>query len=271
MVTFAVMCRNEERLVANALRQALDAAGPDDRVILADGGSSDGSARVARSLGVEVLAVPAGKGSAMAAVRERFDQGRLCFLDADIERSSGNIAATLAASIAASGTDMVVGDFDWPQKRFTGALDAVYRPLVGALFPEAVAIAPRMPFSGFRVLDASADTGPLPPRWGAETHLNVQLALSGRVGTADLGVYEGPNRPKTPALAHDASAAILGAAQQHARLDSSRRPAWEDWVAGALPVLVTQPGSGEAAGDYAERLAHVAARPLPAARVALSA
>ncbi|MEA2399209.1 MAG: glucosyl-3-phosphoglycerate synthase [Thermoleophilaceae bacterium] len=264
MVTFAVICHNEAPLLANVLRQAIEAAGPGDRVWLVDSQSTDDSAEIARSFGIEVLAGPLGKGRLLAFVLDRCRHGQVCLLDADIEASSLNIPQALGDAMRSAEADMVVGDFDWPQLRFTGALDGIYRPLVGDLFPEALGIAPRMPFSGFRALDAGLDLGTLPPRWGAETHLNLQVAATGRVTTVDLGVYEGPNRPKTRELAIDAAASILDLAERHGRLEPAMRPRWEAWVQRAMGVLGTQPGPDERPGDYPERLAEVPTWPRPA-------
>jgi glycosyltransferase involved in cell wall biosynthesis len=267
VVTFAVIGHNEEELLATAIAQAVEAARSGDRVWFVDSASTDGSAALARSLGVEVLAAPLGKGRAMSEVLRRCATGRVCFVDADIETSSVNIPLTLRDAIEASDADMVVGDFDWPRKRFSGAKVGIYRPLVADLFPEALDIAPRMPFSGFRILDAALDIGVLPPRWGSETYLNVHLIATGRrVTTVDLGEYDGPMRLKTAELGADAAEAILELAEREGRLDAAMRPRWEAWVARAMTVLSTQPDSHEPDGDYASRLAEVPTWPRPSAR-----
>lgn len=268
VVTFAVIGHNEACLLATAIGQAVEAARPGDRVWFVDSASTDGSAAVARSLGIEVLAAPLGKGRAMAAALDRCAGGHLCFLDGDIESSSVNIPLTLREAVEASDADMVVGDFDWPRKAFSGASTGIYRPLVADLFPDAVHIAPRAPFSGFRILDAALDFGSLPPRWGAETYLNVHLAATGRrVDTVDLGVYDGPIRHKTAELGVDSADAILGLAEREGRLDAAMRRSWDAWVERAMVVLRTQPEAGEPAGDYAARLAEVPTWPRPPARV----
>jgi glucosyl-3-phosphoglycerate synthase len=266
------MAHNEEPLAAEAVRQALEAARPGDRIWFVDSASSDGSAGVARSLGVEVMPAPLGKGQAMTAVLERCRSGLVCFLDADIAESSSNIPRVLRDAVDAGGEDMVVGEFDWPAKPFSGAQSGIYRPLVADLFPDAVHIAPKTPFSGFRILDTALGIRRLPPRWGPETYLNLLLTATGRtVGTAYLGVYDGPQRLKAVDLGNDSAAVILDMAERHGRLDRGLRPAWEEWVASMVEVLSTQPGAGEPVGDYVERLAEAAGRPRPPARVALAA
>jgi hypothetical protein len=177
------------------------------------------------------------------------------------------VALALRRAIEAERADMVVGDFDWPGKRFAGAVVGIYRPLVEDLFPDALHVAPRMPFSGFRILDAGLDIGPLPPRWGAETYLNLHLvAERRRVVTEDLGTYEGPDRLKTVELGLDVAQVILDLAERHGRIESALRPRWEAWVRRAMTVLSTQPDVGEHEGDYLERLNAVPAWPRPRSR-----
>ncbi len=266
------MAHNEESLLATAVGQALDAVRPGDRVWVVDSASSDGSAAMARSLGVEVMPAPLGKGQAMSAVLERCRGGHVCFVDADIAESSSNIPLVLRDAIEADGADMVVGEFDWPAKPFSGAQSGIYWPLVADLFPDAAHIAPKTPFSGFRILDTAIGIRRLPPRWGAETYLNLLLTATGRrVGTVDLGVYDGPQRLKAVDLGNDAAAAILDLAERHGRLEEGQRPAWEEWVRRTVEVLSTQPAVGEPVGDYVERLAEAAARPRPPARAAVAA
>jgi hypothetical protein len=270
MVTFAVIGHNEAQLVGAAVAQAIEAAKPGDRVWFVDSASTDGCGDIAGSLGAEVMAAPLGKGRAMATALEGCRHGHICFVDADIERSTVNIPLTLREAIETAGADMVVGEFEWPQKRFHGARAGIYTPLVQDLFPDALRAVPRAPFSGFRIVDAELDLGSLPPRWGAETYLNLHLVAAGRrVATVDLGVYEGPDRLKTAALGRDVAGVILGLAERHGRLDPAMRPPWDEWVDRAMAVLDTQPAAGEPAGDYPERLAKVPGWPRPPARAAV--
>jgi len=267
MITFAVVGHNEATLLATAIRQAIEAASPGDRVWFVDSASTDDSAAIARSLGAEVVGAPLGKGRAMMTALERCRRGHMCFLDGDIEQSSSNIAVALREATEREDPDMVVGDFDWPGKRFAGAVDGMYRPLVEDLFPDALHVAPRAPFSGFRVLRSGVEAGPLPWRWGAETYLNLHLAASGKhVTTVDLGVYAGPDRLKTTELGWEVAGVILDLAERHGRLDPAMRPSWEGWVREAMAVLSTQPDVGEPPRDYPERLAEVARRPRPSAQ-----
>jgi hypothetical protein len=58
---------------------------------------------------------------------------------------------------------------------------------------------------------------------------------------------------------------ILDMAEANARLDPVLRPQWDAWLHDTVDVLRTQPDPGEPPGDYPERLAAAAARPLPLA------
>jgi hypothetical protein len=120
-----------------------------------------------------------------------------------------------------------------------------------------------MPFSGFRILRTGLDTRPLPPGCGIETLLNLLSAVGGwRTRVVDVGDIAGPIRRK-PELAGEVAGVILDFAVAEGRLEPERRPAWEAWVAGATAVTRAQPGHGEPVGDYRDRLAVAAGRPLP--------
>jgi Glycosyl transferase family 2 len=265
VITFAVIGQNEERRLAVALGQALAAAGGEDRVWFVDSASTDGSAAVAACLGVEVLSARAGKGRAVAAALERCDEGYLCTIDADIDSSERNIPRTLAEALVEQGADMVVADFVWPEKRALVTTPAVYRRLVGALFPELLDLYP-VPLCGFRIFDVSLPVLPLPPGFGVETHLNLAVPLSGgKVGIADLGTYHGPARAK-PTLGLEVGAAVLDLAVRHGRLDRTVRPAWDAWLNEVIDVLSAGFVEGEPAAPDAELIAAAGRLPLPPVR-----
>jgi len=82
---------------------ARGAARPGDEVFFVDGGSSDGSAGLARAEGVEVVAAPEGKGRAVAAALERWNgTGWLCLLDGDITAGAEHAAAQLREAVEGS-------------------------------------------------------------------------------------------------------------------------------------------------------------------------
>ena len=263
MITFAVVGHNEVALLSNAVEQAHAASRPGDRVWYVDSASSDGSAELAHSLGAEVVRAPLGKGSAVAAAIGRCETRHICLLDADIENTTRNVPETLRQALERTGADMVVAEFDWPEKSFRPVTATIWEPLVRALFPEAVETVPGVPLSGFRILDVALARGPLPTGFGLEVHLNIVGSLDGRrTETADIGLYAGPLRPN-PELPGEVARAILDVAEARGRLDPSARPDWDSWLEPVL-ALIAETGPDDSAGR--SMLTEAAARPLPEAR-----
>src|SRR5947208_2204500 len=164
-ITFAVVGHNEGEYLPRSIGQAAEAARDGDRLLFVDGASTDGSAELARSLGAEVVEAPLGKGRAVAAALARCETDYLCLVDGDIEHSERNIPQALRDELLDEPAHMILGDFDWRGRRMNHSINGVYRPLVGALFPEALERFGRIPYSGFRILRADLPFGALPPRW----------------------------------------------------------------------------------------------------------
>jgi len=78
-----------------------------DRVIVADGGSSDGTRECARQAGAEVIAVGRGYGRACLAGAQAADTDILVYMDGDGADDPGAIAA-LIAPIASGDCDFVI-------------------------------------------------------------------------------------------------------------------------------------------------------------------
>ena len=260
MITFAVVGHNEAALLNNALEQAYAASGPGDSVWFVDSASTDGSGELARSHGTKVVRAPFGKGRAVAAAIEHCQTEHICLLDADIESTTRNAPETLRRALERTGADMVVGEFDWPDKPFRPVTHSIWAPLVRVLFPEVAASFRRMPLSGFRIFDVALARGPLPPGYGVEVHLNILGSLDGRrTETADIGTYSGPIRGN-PGLPEEVAAAILDTAESCGRLDAGARASWDEWLEPVLALI------GETGADDKLRrrmLTDAAARPLP--------
>lgn len=146
---------------------------------------------------------------------------------------------------------------------------AIYRPLIGALFPSVAALHEPTPLSGFRVISVAAVGGALPPGYGVETHLNVSLALAGRsIAVTDLGIFEGNLRAyaNVPAIGRDVARTLLDLAVRTGRLASELRPLWEAWVEEAIALIETQPPPGAPDEEYLERLDAICVRPVPPLR-----
>jgi glucosyl-3-phosphoglycerate synthase len=266
-ITFAVIGHNEADYLARSIGQAAEAARDGDRLVFVDGQSTDGSAEVAGSLGAEVVEAPLGKGQAVAAALERCDTAYLCLIDGDIEHSERNIPLALRDALVDEPAHMILGDFEWRGRRMNHSIAGVYRPLVGALFPEALERFGRIPYSGFRILRADLPLGPLPPGWAVETYLNLVCHVNGwPTRVIELGEYAGPLRRK-PLLGYEVGGAILDLAEADGRLDPALRPRWDDWLEGIMQVLVEQLPPGEEPGEeYLERHKAARSRPFPPAR-----
>jgi hypothetical protein len=265
--TFAVVGHNEAVTLQYSLEQALAAAAPGEEVWFVDSGSTDNSLEVAASLPARVLAAPLGKGRAIAAALGRCRRGYLCLLDADLLASESNIPLALREAAAGRAIDMLVGEFDWPERR-RSVVPGIYVPVVGALFPEALQRVPYRPTSGFRVLNAELDLGALPPGYGVETHLNIALAMVGAaIATVPLGRIAGPvpSLDHMPQIGRDVAAAALDLAVEAGRLAPSNRSRWDQWVEAVLEVIARQPPVGTPDGPFRRELAEAISQPLPAA------
>ena len=266
--TFAVVGHNEAERLAFSLGQAFEAAAPGDRVWFVDSASTDGSAALAAELGAEVLHARIGKGRAMSEALDRCRDGYICFLDADLTWSENNLASALRDGVLRHRPQMLVGSIRQRARTRLSVTPAIHNPLVGELFPQVLERFPPGIFAltGCRAIDASLRLGPLPPGYGAETHLNLLFLLAGRsVVITDLGACENPIRDylNVPAMGRDVADAVLDIAQASGRLHPGSRAAWDRWVDEVLGVIRRQPPAGAPDDAYIERLLAVAARPLP--------
>jgi glucosyl-3-phosphoglycerate synthase len=265
--TFAVVGRNEAPRLAGMVGLAQQAAIHDDRVWFVDSASEDDSIAVARSLGVEVLEAPAGKGRAMAVAIDRCDSEYICFLDADLFHWTLNVPAVLRAEAVRTGAGMIVGAYRDDRRRVI--LPYLYWPLVDALFPDFGRACGPTAMSGMRVIDAALVLKPLPPGYGAETYLNLTFAAAGHeIVVADIGDLRGPLRgyANVQESAIAATTEILNFAVRSGRLDTTRRPDWERWLGHVLDAIGVPPPPGAPDEEYLAAVAAAAARPLPAAR-----
>jgi glycosyltransferase involved in cell wall biosynthesis len=270
-VTFAVIGRNEAPTLRTSLGQALDAGEPGDRVVFVDGSSSDGSAEIARAMGVEVVPAGVGKGRAVAAAARAAGDGPLCTVDADIEWSERNIPAALREAYVRTGADLVVGDFV-QQARLRTLTPGLYRPLVGALFPEVLDAAGPTPITGFRAIGPGRMPRRLPTGYGVETFLNIRFVLDGlHMEAIELGLYDGPLKAYSniERIATDMLETILDLAIAERRLSASMRPAWEGWAEAIVDHARSLPVAPSGRDAFEDRLMELAARPLPATRPAV--
>ena len=112
---------NEELELRRTLPPALAAA---DEVVVADGGSADGTVAVARALGARVIVGPAGRGAQLNRGAAASDAELLVFLHADTTLPPEGIAAARAAvgAGAAGGAFRLRFDLDRPAFRLAARL-----------------------------------------------------------------------------------------------------------------------------------------------------
>jgi glucosyl-3-phosphoglycerate synthase len=264
-ITFAVVGRDEADSLALPLRLAFEASREGDEVVFVDSASRDGSADVAAALGASVIRAPAGKGRAMAAAWHRARGDHICFLDADVLSMERNVAVVLRDLVEVADPDLAIADFDEPGRR-RAVTPAIYRPLRAALFGDLAGGDAPSPLSGFRAVRTARPMRPLPPGYGAEVHLELEVAVTGgRIVRGHAGRFSGKLREyrNVAAIAADVATAILDAAEAHGRLDRDRRPEWDAWVQPIVDHLRVQPPIDADATAHTAALLELGQRALP--------
>ncbi len=190
----------------------------------------------------------------------------ICFIDADICGSSGNIPAALGAAVRCWRPDMVLGEFE-DDDALPSVTCGVYGSLVRALFPEVVGRYGKKPLTGFRALRTDWVLGRLPPDFGIEAHLNISVALRPNVSirTVGVGSYRGRFLYK-PLMGDEVGCAVLDLAQAHGRLTSAARPHWNTWLKVIVDHIATYRGELQHRAAFRARLLELAERPVPATR-----
>ena len=106
VVSFVIPTLEEERAVGGAVRSAWEAGA--DEVIVADGGSRDGTVREAERLGARVVTTAPGRGGQLNVGAQAAGGDVLCFLHADARVTPG---AAQAIREALSDERVVGGNF----------------------------------------------------------------------------------------------------------------------------------------------------------------
>ncbi|HEY8416994.1 MAG TPA: glycosyltransferase family 2 protein [Limnochordales bacterium] len=178
MISIIIPAYNEAAglpATVGALRE-LDEVG---EIVVADDGSTDGTAAVARRLGCRVVRLPSnrGKGAALAAGIEAAAGDVLVFLDADLGASAAE-ARRLWLPVLAGEADMVIGRFPPPER--PGGIGLV-KTLAAAGIRWLTGLSLEAPLSGQRaVRRAVLEAVPrLAGGFGVEVGLTVDAARAG--------------------------------------------------------------------------------------------
>jgi hypothetical protein len=168
-LTVLVAARDEEGRIGRTVG-ALRRAFPEAEVLVADDGSSDGTAAEAEAAGAIVLRLPRrGKGQALSAGERAAAPGRLLLCDADL---SGELGPLLE-----SDADLAVAAFTVRQGGGFGLAKRTARALVRL----RTGFDWREPLSGQRALSARARTAcfPLAPGFGCEVRMTIDAVRAG--------------------------------------------------------------------------------------------
>jgi rSAM/selenodomain-associated transferase 2 len=126
---------NEATALPRLLGALAQQSGVSLEVIVADGGSTDGTRDLARRAGARVVESPRGRGRQMNAGASAATAGLLLFLHADSLPESNTLlrdaAAALRAAIGESGHDRVAGHFPLRFERAGPGHDVLFRFLEG--------------------------------------------------------------------------------------------------------------------------------------------
>jgi rSAM/selenodomain-associated transferase 2 len=115
-VAIVVPTLNEETTIVNTLRAALAALGPPaarhagDELVVSDGGSTDRTVELARTLGARVVTGPAGRGGQLNRGAAATTAEILLFLHADTTLPAGALAA-IRGALGGSGGQPIGGAF----------------------------------------------------------------------------------------------------------------------------------------------------------------
>lgn len=169
LVAVLIAARDEEAAIARTV-ESLQETFLGVEVIVADDGSTDGTAEAAQHAGAQVLRLPArGKGQALTLAERAAPAGRVLLIDADLE---GDLAP-----LARADGDLAIAAFAERQGGGFGIAKRAGRSLIRALS----GFTPREPLSGQRVLSQEAREAcfPLAAGFGCEVRMTVDAVRAG--------------------------------------------------------------------------------------------
>ena len=185
-----VAAYNEADAIARTL-EALAAAFPGARIIVADDGSRDATAAIAAAAGAEVVAAGrvVGKGAAMTLAARRLLEsgpapGTVVLCDGDLGTSAGSLSS-LEEIVRNGECDVAVASF----ARRVGGGFGLAVGFAGWAIRRRTGRRMRAPISGQRAIrgDALERLLPFAPRFGMETAMTIDALRAGlRVGEYEL-------------------------------------------------------------------------------------
>lgn len=231
---------------------ALREAGAIDRVVVLDGGSTDGTGAIARNAGAEVaeqselvsrMGPVHGKGDAMWRALAVLTEDVVCFVDGDTEQFSRHFALGLAGAVACEhGVQFAKGFFRRPFRAGGVVLpegggrvtELLARPLLRAWWPELAGV--RQPLAGeIAARRELLEQLPFVTGYGVEIAMLVDVARTvGVDGIAQVDLEERQNTHQPLLNLAPMADAVLHAALS--RLVLEGRPA-----AGEPPPVLERP------------------------------
>lgn len=194
-VSVIIPAKNEGKFIKKTIKTAFDCLGVSE-VIVVDGGSTDNTRDIARSLGAEVIVQSnlkyPGKGIAMRDGYYYSNGDILVYIDADIKNISTSFIEGLYRPILNDEADFVKGAFERAAGRVT---ELVAKPLLRLFYPELSRF--RQPLSGeiagkrrvFRYVD-------WPDNWGVDVAILIDVYKAGyRIKEVDLGYKDHDMKP----------------------------------------------------------------------------
>ncbi len=207
-----IPARNEEATVGNIVttvrsRFMARAGGVDlvDEIVVVDDGSSDDTARVAKSAGATVVRIEGssgGKGEAMSLAVQASTGDVIVFLDGDVDPFPEHfVPGLLGPVLADDDVALVKGSYLRPLNGVPGeggrVNELVARPVISLLYPDLSEV--RQPLAGETAVPRTVlDKIELAPAYGVEIALLIDVAsLFGAhsIAQVDLGVRAHRNRP----------------------------------------------------------------------------
>ncbi len=189
-----LVCAHDEAERIGETLAALAAAFPGARVLVADDGSTDATAALARAAGAEVLTAPRnlGKGAAATLAARKLiattaGEPVVVVCDGDLAASARHLPA-LAALVRDGGADLAVAGF----ARRTGGGFGLALGFARWAIRRRCGLELDAPISGQRALSAPALRAAVPfaPRFGMEIGMTIDVARAGlRVTEVELPLF----------------------------------------------------------------------------------